>query len=801
MKKIIILLLVLVAGSTYAKKNVHDAHLIGDVVTEGKHLAFANIFLKGTTIGTITDESGHFQIINLDPGKYTVVAQMLGFKTVEKEIEIVAQKTVEVRFEMVEDALRMDEIVVTGDKQIKTRAKSMTIVNSLPADMLKNTSATAVADGLNFVSGLRMENNCQNCGFNQVRMNGLEGPYSQILINGNPIFSGLAGVYGLELIPANMIDKIEVVRGGGSSIYGGNAIAGTVNLKLKTPKRNSFNAEVNTNLIGLGVSGSGGASTDKIAKVDASLVTADRHAGISVYGYNRNREMFDADGDKFSEIAELKNTTFGTRLFHNFDSRDKLSLDFFVINEDRRGGNKFELIEHEADIAESVKHLITTGALTYTRFFRGMDLLTVYASTQNVDRDSYYGSNRSLKDYGATTNLSVSTGANYAAKFYKLDMIGGIEYNLETLEDDKLGYFDYEEYEKDLKAGKNVTQSDAKYHKETLVIANQKKQTFGTFLQADYKLFDNFKLSAGARVDRYQIDDRELDRVVNENTVVSPRVNFLYDVTDIFQIRGSFSTGYRAPQVFDEDLHIAPAGAKRIIHKNSDDLEQENSKSYMLSFNTRKAFDYVSFEFLTEGFYTKIDNPFANDPGELNAQNEIVYVRQNAEDGAKVAGLNFEFRLNTEMVKLNMGFTTQISEFEKSREIFSAYIDEITKENKPALFENDFLRTPKNYGFFTLDMDFTEDWCINIDGTYTGSMLVQSETRKTITDTDSFFNLGAKVTYTYKINGTSIDTYLGMKNIFNSYQNDFETGVNRDPAYIYGPMLPRTVSVGLSLSL
>jgi outer membrane receptor for ferrienterochelin and colicins len=87
-----------------------------------------------------------------------------------------------------------------------------------------------LSEGLSFSPGLRIENDCQNCGFSQVRMNGMEGPYSQILINSHPIFSGLAGVYGLELIPTNMIERIEVVRGGGSALYGSNAIAGTINI-------------------------------------------------------------------------------------------------------------------------------------------------------------------------------------------------------------------------------------------------------------------------------------------------------------------------------------------------------------------------------------------------------------------------------------------------------------------------------------------------------------------------------------------------------------------------------------------
>ncbi len=89
------------------------------------------------------------------------------------------------------------------------------------------------ADGLNFQPGVRVENNCQNCGFQQVRINGLEGPYTQILVDSRPIFSAQTGVYGLEQIPANMIERVEIMRGGGSALFGSSAIAGTINIITK----------------------------------------------------------------------------------------------------------------------------------------------------------------------------------------------------------------------------------------------------------------------------------------------------------------------------------------------------------------------------------------------------------------------------------------------------------------------------------------------------------------------------------------------------------------------------------------
>ena len=143
-----------------------------------------------------------------------------------------------------------------------------------------------------------MENNCQNCGFPQVRINGLEGPYSQILINSRPVVSALSGVYGLEQIPVNMIERVEVVRGGGSALFGANAVGGTVNIITKDPISNSF--QVSSTM-----SNMNGKSWEQYMGANASLVSSDNTYGIALYQAYRNRNPYDSDGDGFSELGKL----------------------------------------------------------------------------------------------------------------------------------------------------------------------------------------------------------------------------------------------------------------------------------------------------------------------------------------------------------------------------------------------------------------------------------------------------------------------------------------------------------------
>ena len=308
-----------------AQKHYSDANIVGHVVCRGKHIAFASVSLKGTTIGTSTDETGHFQLINLPEGEQIIVVTNIGYKSQEEKITIKANTTIEIKFHLEEDIMNLEEVVVSADRSEQKRTEAPVIVNTIGKQIFHITQSQTLGEVLNFSPGLRLENNCQNCGFSQVRMNGMEGPYSQILINSRPIFSGLAGVYGLELIPSNMVEKVEVVRGGGSALFGSNAIAGTINIILRDPTNSSYEGGATYALTGIGMDESAGPAADYSLNFNTSVISDDHKSGLSLYGFTRNREMFDANDDSFSELAPLKNLTFGARVFHRLSHRDKLA--------------------------------------------------------------------------------------------------------------------------------------------------------------------------------------------------------------------------------------------------------------------------------------------------------------------------------------------------------------------------------------------------------------------------------------------------------------------------------------------
>lgn len=777
-----ILIVLLSLPSLFAQKKT-DAHLIGHVLNGGEHIPFASVYLKNTTIGTSTDETGHYRMINLPEGTFTVVASAIGYVPVEKTVTIVRDNTIELNFSMREDAIGLEEVVVTGDRNEIRKRESTVLVNTITPETFTITQSTVLGEGLNYIPGLRLENNCQNCGFTQLRINGLEGPYSQILVNSRPIFSGLAGVYGLELFPSNMVDRVEVIRGGGSTLYGSNAVAGTVNLILKDPIDNSYEFGANSMFTGMGMSGTGGIKPDSDATFSATSVSSDLKTGLAVFGFVRDRKPFDANGDGYSEQAAIGNTSVGTRAYHRFGHRGKLSLDFFNLREDRRGGNKFDLPMHETDITEAVQHNITTGGLTYDQFFRQEDIFSVFASAQKVDRDSYYGANQSLSSYGTTNDLSYVMGGQYKLVLHATGLTFGLENQAGSLKDQKLGYPDFE----------NATIVDGVLdipHTENVLVADQRQSITGAFTQADYA-HNGFKVTAGIRYDHYEVSDRTTPENGVSGNILSPRVTLMYDVMNVLQLRTSYAKGFRAPQIFDEDLHVETSTARRILHRNDPDLIQETSHSIMAS----AAYNYnttgMSSTLLVEGFYTLLQDPFVNEFGTPDENGDVIYTRVNAEGGAHVGGVNFELTMAVgKKLSMNAGFTTQKSRYEEEQEFG----------------EKSFFRTPDNHGFFAIQVKPIKKLSINVAGTYTGKMLIpyfgpalDNPDDGELRISPSFFDLGLKVGYDVKLNGATMQIFVGAKNIFNSYQKDFDIGADRDPGYMYGPNQPRAIYLGIRI--
>lgn len=768
MNKIITLILCLCYTLTVAwateeeKMNASDANVFGHVLDKetGEHLPFITVILKGTTIGTTTDNSGHYFLKNLPEGKFTLEFKYLGYKTVTRDVKLEKGKTQEINVEMEEDRIALDGVVVSANRSETSRRLAPTLVNVIDSKIFKTTNAVNLAQGLNFQPGVRVETNCQNCGFQQVRINGLDGPYTQILIDSRPIFSALSGVYGLEQIPANMIDRVEVMRGGGSALFGSSAIAGTINIITKEPLRNS--GELTHTLSSIG----GSSSFDNNTTLNASLVTDNGKAGMYIFGQNRHRSGYDHDNDGYTELPKLKNQTVGFRSYLKTSTYSKLTFEYHHMNEYRRGGNLLDRPPHEADIAEQLEHSIDGGGLKFDLFSSDYkQKFSVFTSAQNTDRDSYYGTGQDPNAYGKTTDLTFMAGTQYSYSFDQFlfmpsDLTAGLEYNYDHLKDEMIGYNRY---------------TNQKVHIESLFLQNEWKNKRWSFL-------------IGARMDKHNMID---------NVVFSPRANVRFNPTEDINIRASYSSGFRAPQAFDEDMHISAVGGEIAMIRRAKDLKEEKSQSLSTSVDFYHRFkNGIQVNFLVEGFYTSLNDVFVLEEIGKDEQGNIIKERRNG-SGAKVMGLTLEGKsVLSSWLSLQAGATFQRSRYNEPEKWSE-------DENVPT--EKKMFRTPNTYGYFTATLTPLKHFTASLSGTYTGSMLVQHLAGYIPMDkavkTPDFFDMNIKLAYDFHIyKDINLEVNVGVQNIFEAYQSDFDQGPNRDSAYIYGPATPRSYFAGIKIS-
>lgn len=832
-----------------------NANIAGHIVDKNskEDLPYITVSLKGTTVGTATDATGHYLLKNLPEGDFVLQMRAVGYKTISRKIHLKEGKTLQEDFEAEEDAISLDDVVVSANRNETKRRLAPTLVNVLDAKLFERTESTDLAQGLKFQPGVRVETNCQNCGFSQVRINGLDGPYSQILIDSRPVFSALAGIYGLEQIPANMIERVEVMRGGGSALFGSSAIAGTINIITKEPMSNSVS--LSHQIRGLG----GLSAFENTTDFNGSILMNNNKMGVTLFGQTRHRSGYDRDGDGYTEMPLLDGRTLGFRAFIKPSNYSKLTAEYHNTHEFRRGGDLLHNEPHNAHIAEQLEHINNLGSLNYTLFSpNGKHHFSAYTSFMKVNRKSYYGGGEELvsdimqkgkneiekekdkfiedlkiqepgitdKDisqrvntefndspfsglshgemgeltkrlasYGRTDGLTYMLGAQYSYDITKLlfmpsQLTLGLEYTHDNL-DDLSGY--------------------------RPAPISQTVHTRSAFLQNEWKN-EFWSILIGARIDKHSLV---------KHAIISPRANLRFNPTKELSLRVSYSKGFRAPQLYDEDLHVDNAGGELILSENSPNLKEETSQSLSVSADWYHRFGAWQLNLMAEGFQTQLYDAFSSRQMavEEGGRSYIKKVRENS-DGAKVYGGNFEGKVAyLNYVQLQAGVTVQKSFWNKKQQ----WDDGDSFETRR------MYRTPDVYAYFVGTANFTKKLALSVSGNYTGSMLVghliptdadgklemfngrpaatvhpermEYGVGQTSTDygartfrTPSFFELGCKLSYDFSLYKTgTIQLSMGVQNIFNSYQKDFDRGPLRDSAYIYGPGAPRCYYAGVKI--
>ncbi|KGN78970.1 TonB-dependent receptor [Porphyromonadaceae bacterium COT-184 OH4590] len=757
----IVLQIMIFCNIVFAQQTENKAVLQGIITDKDsdKPLMGVHISVRNMELNTVSDTNGRF-VINVPSGNksylldffYEGYSKMfLNVKDTEKELHVRLSSNTKL----------LGEVVVSATRNETDKKEAPIIVNIASAELFETTSSCNLKEVMGFQPGLRVENNCGNCGTSQLRINGLEGQYSQILIDSRPVFSSLASVYGLEQFPVDMIERVEIIRGGGSALFGSNAIGGIVNIITKEPLRNSVMIANTTNMLTIN-------SFDINTSLNSSFVSNDHKAGIYIFGMLKNRHSYDRNQDGFSDIPKLNTENIGFRGFYNTSNYSQLIAEFHHIHEFRRGGNMFDNPPHESDIAEYLNHKIDGGSLRFKSYSSDYKHnIDMFVSGQLIDRDSYFGAEKGANAYGKTNDKTFAAGTKYSFNMEKLlflpaQLTAGIEYNFNTIHDKFAGL------------GRNIEQIT---------------HIFGAYLQNEWKN-KYIGLLFGARLDKHNI---------MKNAVFSPRINMRYSPCEKIGFRVSYSSGYRAPQTYNEDLHIEAVGGSLTLIQLANNLRPEYSHSINASVDFYHNFGDMKTNLLLEGFYTTLNDVFVLENIGQDTVKSIIYKERRNGSGATVYGVNIEGKIGIDNIfDIQLGYTLQSSLYNNPER----WSDQLTPQRR-------IFRTPDYYGYITSNFYITQSFRASFFGNHTGSMLVQhtiseegKENKELEVITPAFWDFGLKLAYNFPIaDKINFEINGGVKNIFDAYQKDLDYGKLKDAAYVYGPSLPRMFFIGAKIYL
>lgn len=732
---------------------------------------------QGTASGTVSDQEGRFSIKVNKEGTHTVIIRAVGYQSLTKDL--ITGETTEIQ--LAADVLHLEGVVVTGTRNERDRSTAPVVVNISDQRIFNAAQAVSLSEGLRFQPGLRIENNCQNCGFTQLRMNGLSGPYTQILVDSRPIFSALNGIYGLEQIPVAMVERIEVVRGGGSALYGTNAIAGTVNIITREPVEDYFEVGINSGLIN-------GKVFEHTLNANGASISKDGNRGISLFGSARTRNPLDINNDGFSELTLQRNIAIGSKAFWKTQNRGKYTAEMHFIRERRRGGNLFDRAPHETDIAEQIVQHVYGSQIAYEGYSANYRTrYAVYASGQQTFRDSYYGGGGNSPDpeeraqallyYGNTADLIMVAGVQLTHSIGKMDkgitLTAGVEAQHNHVDDRMPGY------------NRRI---------------EQRVNGMASYAQLEWKPLERLTLLAGGRFDMMDLKgtyDFGVGETAKNNrtfAVFNPRTSLLWQTGKFSRIRAGYARGFRSPQAFDEDLHIKTLGGTAQFIRINNELRSETSDSFTASFDLTRNNPVRPFSLLIETFYTRLNNPFVLEfSGETTAGGTAFVSEKRNGRGAYTTGVNLEtmYAIGSRW-QFQAGATLQQARYIQSEAVLA------NPTTGAEILTDRLLRTPDVYGYALVTAKVLKTHQLSLTGVFTGPMTVPNERSSTLVSTQGFTELNLKWAKQVKVaRHSNMELSTGVQNILNSFQPDLEVGANRDAGYIYGPIRPRTVFAAL----
>lgn len=561
MKRTIVLLaMLLFTAMTYAQ-NTYKA-VIKDAKTN-QILAGATVKILGTTLGTTSDNTGSVTITGIPSGKQIVQHSYVGFQTKTDTLTFpLAETTIlTILLKAAKEDEELEEVVISATRSSRTIDNIPTRIEVIAGEELDEKGNMKPGDIRMLLAestGIQTQQTSATSGNSAIRIQGLDGKYTQIIRDGFPLYSGFSGGLGLLQIAPLDLQQVEVIKGSSSTLYGGGAIAGLVNLVSKKPtEERQLNFILNgTSALGLDASGFYAQKFDKI--------------GITVYGAYNKGTAYDPSDIGLTAIPKFDRFTLNPKLFLYLNEATTFSAGINATTEKRIGGD-LEYVKGNGSAAHSYFEKNKTGRyssqLELDHKLNDQEKLTIRNSV------SYYNRSIGLPDYlFSGVQVSTYSEVNYSKNGKKADWVLGLNFLTDNFKED---------------------------NNSNTALRSYNYNTIGAFVQNTWSLSEKFSIESGIRGDYH-----------NEyGFFFLPRVSGLWKINEHFSTRLGGGLGYKAPTVFTED-------AERIQFRNVLPIDVANTKAersyganYDVNYRTSLFDENVGFSINHMFFYTRINNP------------------------------------------------------------------------------------------------------------------------------------------------------------------------------------------------
>lgn len=575
------------------------ATISGRVISEGKPVKLATVFLPGTQAGAGTDSLGFYKIKSIKAGTYRAQASCVGFNKALKVITVKEGENALLNFELTGFENKLNEVVITGTLKEVSRMESPVAVEVFKPAYFKKNPTPGIFEALQNVNGVRPQLNCNVCNTGDIHINGLEGPYTMVLIDGMPIVSSLSTVYGLSGIPNSLIERVEVVKGPASSLYGSEAVGGLINIITKKPQQaplfsaDIFSTSWHEHNIDLGLKLQAGKK--------ANVLT-----GLNYFNYQNKA---DKNNDNFTDMTLQDRISVFQKW--NFDRREDrvFNLAGRYMYEDRWGGDmQWNKTFRGGDSIYGESIYTNRWELLGSYQLPVKEKMMLSVSYNNHDQNSRYGTTI----YNARQHIAFAQ-LTWDKKIGKNDLLAGAA----------LRYTFYDD------------NTPATATPDSMNLKNQPQKTWlpGIFIQDEISVTEKQKLLLGFRYDHNTF----------HCNIYTPRLAWKWTINNKNILRLNAGTGFRVVNLFTED-HAALTGARTVEIKN----ELKPERSYNANINYIKKIYAKNGTFIgldVSAFYTYFNNRITADYD--TDPNRIIYDNLSGYAESKGISLNMDLAFNS----------------------------------------------------------------------------------------------------------------------------------------------------------